>query len=259
MTAVARDGLSVSIVTVVLNRAQELERNLRSVAEQDYPWREHIVIDGGSTDGSVALLRDRAAQLGAWCSEADDGIADAMNKGATLAGGDLLLFLHADDRFTDPHALGRAMAQVKDVDHIWAFDVLFGDGATQLRLRPRAFNGWAHLRNPLPHQGVLCPRRVFDALGGFDSRWRISMDYDLWLNAMAMGIPLARVADVFSHMGSSGISSRRDWAGLRARLAEERAVQESYLQGWSGRLLHWLFWPPYLTYRRVRAWLGGAA
>jgi glycosyltransferase len=251
-TGSSTETVKISVITAVFNGAATLARTIDSVAGQDYPDLEYIVIDGGSTDGSLEVLASRAGSIDHWISEADSGIADAMNKGIASSNGELLLFLHADDYLAGPDAVSRAMEWVNDTEHLWAFDLLFGEGSGQRRLRPRPFNAWAWFRNPLPHQGVLCPRFVFDRLGPFDARWRISMDYDFWLRAMAAGVQLERVGQTLSVMGSGGVSSCQAWAGLKARLDEDRAIQRVHARGWGLRLAYGLFWPSYLVYRRVR-------
>lgn len=245
----------VSVITAVLNGADTLPQTIRSVACQDYRHVEYIVVDGGSSDGTLALLERHGDVVDRWVSGPDSGIGEAMNKGLALASGDLLLFLHADDRLADCQALSRIMSLVLDLNHVWACEVRFGAGPGQGRLRPRPFNAWAHLRNPLPHQGVLFPRALLKRLGGFDTDLRISMDYDLWLRVMAAGVPLARLDETISVMGAEGISSRLDWPGLRARFSEERAVQLRHAPSAWWRLLYRLFWPAYLGYRRLGALL----
>src|SRR6266699_7076762 len=101
--------LKISVVTPSYNQAQYLETTLRSVLEQDYPHLEHIVIDGGSTDSSVAVLQRDSSRLAHWCSEKDRGQADANAKGFQRATGDILCWLNSDDVFL-PGAL-RAVAE----------------------------------------------------------------------------------------------------------------------------------------------------
>jgi glycosyltransferase involved in cell wall biosynthesis len=244
------------VITVVLNGEASLSRLFDSVAHQDYLNLQYIVVDGGSADGTLDVIAAHRSSINVVIRGPDSGIAEAMNKGLAEAKGDFVLFLHADDRFVDSHALSRVMPYLQDTNRIWACEVLFGEGGTQRRLRPRPFNFWARLRNPLPHQGVLFPRRLFDQLGVFDTRWRISMDYELWLLAMSALIPLVRVPEVISVMGDTGVSSRRDWTGLRARLNEERSMQRRYAPNRQWRLVYAFFWPAYLAYRRFRCWLG---
>ena len=248
----AATSYRVSVVTAVRNDRDGLRRTLESITAQRYPAVEAVVIDGGSSDGSVAVLQEYADRLHYWVSEPDTGIADAMNKGLARAGGDLVLFLHAGDRFADDGALERAMAHVTDTGSIWAFDILHGSAGRYRRTSPRPFNAWTWLKNPLPHQGVLCPRGVFAELGGFDTSLKIDMDYDFWLRAYRAGCKLRRVTEVLAIMDDGGISSRRDWPGLSARFREERRVQLRHAQASPWRWLYRLYWPLYLGYRRLR-------
>ena len=89
----------ISVVTVVLNATGEIQRTLGSVQEQEYKNVEHIVIDGGSTDGTVEIIRQARAGLGFWSSQPDSGIYQAMNRGLSKASGDLIGMLNAGDRY----------------------------------------------------------------------------------------------------------------------------------------------------------------
>jgi glycosyltransferase involved in cell wall biosynthesis len=246
----------VTVITAVLNDEAGLRRTLESIAAQTYPAVEAIVIDGGSTDGTQEVLRQYAERISYWVSEPDSGIAEAMNKGLAQAAGDLVLFLHGDDCFVDDQSLERAMAYVTDTDSIWAFDILHGSDGRLVRRSPRPFNLWTWFKNPLPHQGVLCPLDVFRALGAFDPSLMIDMDYDFWLRAYRAGIGLKRVPEVLAIMNDAGVSSRRDWPGLSARFREERLVQMRHAQASRWRWLYTLYWPLYLGYRRLRLLLG---
>lgn len=242
----------VSIITAVLNGVGTLSQTIRSIGGQDYPPIEYIIVDGGSHDGTLGLIERAKDVVDRFVTGPDSGIAEAMNKGIAQATGDLVLFLHSDDHFVDNTALTRALANIDSLDAIWAFDILFDDGIRQTRRTPRPFNAWTRFKNPLPHQGVLCPRRVFDKLGLFDSSFRIDMDYDFWLRAYLAGVPLFRVPEVLAVMGAGGVSSRCDWAGLAARLREERQIQSKHADSMIWRGLYLVFWPLYLSYRRLR-------
>ena len=244
-------GYKVTVVTAALNAASTIRGTLDSVAIQDYPKIEHIVVDGGSTDGTLNEIASVAKYLDHVITGPDSGIADAMNKGVQLATGDLVVFLHADDRFVDKGALRRAVAHIDDLDAIWAFDILFGEGDASVRCAPRPFNPWVRFKNPLPHQGVLCPRRWFRELGGFDESFLIDMDYEFWLRAYLAGVTLCRVPEALAVMGEGGISSQRDWNGLNARFEEERRVHTKHAQGLLWRSIYAAYWPLYLIYRRM--------
>lgn len=257
MHAEPRARYKVSIITAVLNARATLAQTIASIAAQDYPALEYIIVDGGSTDGTREVIADWRDRVDVLIEEQDSGIAEAMNKGLARASGDLVLFLHADDRLADDAALTRAVSAIDSSDAIWAFDILFGTVGHPRRYSPRPFNAWTRFKNPLPHQGVLCPRRLYDRLGGFDPSLKICMDYEFFLRAYLAGITLRRVPTILAVMGSAGVSSRRDWDGLRARLGEERRVQARHAGGAAWRAVSALYWPLYLSYRRVRALRGG--
>ena len=99
--------MKFSIITVTYNSAPTLEHTIRSVASQDYPGKEHIIIDGGSTDGTLAITGRHKALLGKVVSEKDNGLYDALNKGISLAEGNAIVILHSDDFFADEKVLSR--------------------------------------------------------------------------------------------------------------------------------------------------------
>lgn len=242
-----------SVITPTFNAAAHLEQNIKSVAEQSCSTVEHIVVDGGSSDGTIEILRRYKHHLTAWVSEPDEGIADAMNKGVSRARGRFILFLGADDYFVDPDALETASSVINGEDHIWCFPVLFkhSDGAEKV-MRPRQFSWWTNIKLPFPHQGVICPAWIFRDIGQFDTRYRIQMDYDLLLRAYRAGVK-AKLADhVLTVMRDTGISSRSDWKGLSERLAEEHRVHIDHTKSPLQRIGYRLFFRFYLAYRRCR-------
>jgi glycosyltransferase involved in cell wall biosynthesis len=98
----------ISIITPVLNAKKTLEKAIKSVISQDYPNKEHIIIDGGSTDGTVDLIRQYKNHIAYWISEPDDSAARATNKGITIATGEIICFLFGDDWF-EPHTFPKIL------------------------------------------------------------------------------------------------------------------------------------------------------
>jgi glycosyltransferase involved in cell wall biosynthesis len=181
---------TLTIVTPCLNAAATIEATLASVRAQDYPHLEHIVVDGGSTDGTLEIL-ERAEGI-RWISEPDRGLAHAMNKGIAMAGGDVIGEINADDVY-EPGALravGEAFRDNPGAAWLTGYCRII-DGAGQEIRRPvtaykNAFLRRFSLRLYLTHNFVSAPatffrRDVLQDIGGFDERYRISVDYDLQL------------------------------------------------------------------------------
>lgn len=245
----------ISIITAALNHAEHLEGCLQSVFMQRGASFEHIVIDGRSTDGSVAILNQWSDRLTYWISEPDKGIGDAMNKGLLKAKGDWLLFLHADDQLLTDHSLQDVATVLNRTKaDIVGLPIRFGSEKTNRVITPRGANTWLRLKTGFLHQGTFIRRTVFDEVGLYDINLRVAMDYDFFLRAWLRGVSI----DTFSQpiptlMRNTGRSSQLDWPSLAKRFAEERAVQERYCTSTLQRSVYALYWALYLPYRKVRS------
>jgi GT2 family glycosyltransferase len=246
----------ISVITATYNACASIQKCLLSVASQVGVSIEHIVIDGGSQDGTVDILREHDGELAFWCSEPDDGIADAMNKGVAHATGKWVIFIHADDCLTGPDVLAQALRKVSVDADIAVFPVFFGTESNYRLVHPRPVGYLTHFKMGMCHQGMLVRREVFQRIGGFDTSFKICMDYDHVLRALHRG---ARVftgdAPALSYMSNGGVSSRTDWSGVYRRMQEERRVNEKYAQSGLLRGVLRVYWWLYLPYRRLRALL----
>lgn len=176
----------VSIVTVALNAAETIGATLDSVRLQTHRSTRQIVIDGGSTDGTVNVIGRHAASDAIVVSEPDGGLYDAMNKGIGLADGDFVLFLNAGDvllhRDTVERALNAASERPADA---------YCGGVVWVNAASGAARIWHHgrvtpcslYRSSVPHQGMLCRREMFERVGKFDLSFRIVADYEWCLRA----------------------------------------------------------------------------
>lgn len=252
-----RDGPLISVVTAALDALGPLRETVASVAAQDFAGREHIVVDGGSSDGTRAWLARQGPAV-RWVSEPDDGIADALNKGVAMARGEYVLVLQAGDVLLGADRLRAAATRLArpDAPDVLVCDVLFGASGRTRRLsagRPAR----RLLFKPVCHQGVFARRALFGRIGGFDPAYRISMDYEFLMRARRAGARVAAAPILLSRMPDDGISSRRDWPSLARRFAEERRIHLAHCPGPGMRLVYALYWPAYLGYRRLRAALAG--
>jgi GT2 family glycosyltransferase len=242
----------ISIVTVCLNPGSHLLECLDSVARQSWREYEHIVIDGGSTDGSAAAL-EQVGGLAYWHSKPDGGIADAMNQGLARARGEWLLFLHADDYLTGPGALGEvAGVLAASGADVVAFPIHYGQPGKLRVITPRGPGPWLLFKTGFLHQATFIRRAVFERIGGYRTEYRIAMDYEFFLRAWRRGIPMQTSdATIPTVMRDTGVSARRDWPSLQRRLAEERAVQLGLAPAWPLRWTYRVYWALYPAYKRL--------
>lgn len=229
----------ISIITVCYNSAQTIGASLQSVATQCYEHVEHVIVDGGSTDGTVEVVKDWPHHTIRLLSEPDDGIYDAMNKGLALATGDIVGFLHSDDLYTNEETLSRVAQAFDDP----AVDAVYGDlvyvrkedtnavvryweaGAFD---RARFSSGWMP-----PHPTVFVRNSIYRRLGGFDKRYRIAADYDLILRFFARNsLHFAYIPEVLIKMRVGGISNRSLKTVLWKSQEDLLALRRNQIGGW---------------------------
>lgn len=180
----------ISIIIATLNCVHTLQQCLDSVARQTYSPLELIVIDGGSTDGTIDILQTNTPRISYWESEKDRGICHAWNKGVSHAHGDWLCFLGADDRLWNDDVLERVARYLRDAYP--SFRVVYGKVAVTNNLgeilkidgRPweqcRADYRW---QMTIPHPGTFQHRKLFDDRG-FDESFRVAGDYEFLLREL---------------------------------------------------------------------------
>lgn len=201
----------VSIVTVVFNGAALLQETMRSVWNQTYDNIEYIVVDGGSTDGTVELLKNAEGRIDRWMSEPDKGIYDAMNKGLALAQGEYVWFLNAGDTAASPDLLKEIFNQFGNSSDFYygPTQLVHEDGRlgkvvhppAELRLRDM-YRGMA-----VSHQSIILRRRFsFE----YSLEYRLIADQKWVIDAMEAGAKGKNTQTIMSHYLLGGISSRRE-------------------------------------------------
>jgi len=215
----------ISVVTVVRNRADLVERTIKSVLEQTYPHIEYIVIDGASTDGTVDVLRRYDDRIDYWVSESDGGIFDAMNKGAGFVKDPdaYVYFANSDDSLYSPFALERLVAGGDGADIVYGKMVVTDGNASTVIGREVVLRDLAG--ETLNHPATLTRRRVFDEVGKFDTSFRIAGDYDFLVRCFARGVTTRFVPEIVSRMQMGGISEAQYLLSCKER---KRVVREQF-------------------------------
>jgi glycosyltransferase involved in cell wall biosynthesis len=214
--------LKISIITVCLNSAATMRDAIESVLSQTYEDVEYIVVDGGSTDRTMSIVREYEGRIAKIVSEPDKGIYDAMNKGIRLATGDVVGILNSDDFFEDPRVLQDVAASFKSQS---ATDVVFGDvvfvrpgdlsevvrfyGASHFEPWKLRF-GWMP-----PHPATFIRRRVYEKAGLYETSYKIAADYEMFVRLLLVRkVTFARINRVLVRMRSGGTST----AGVRSSI-----------------------------------------
>jgi glycosyltransferase involved in cell wall biosynthesis len=220
----------ISLVTPVWNSARYLEATLRSVLSQGYPNLEYIVVDGGSTDGSLDIIRKYAPQLNAWGSEPDRGMYDAINKGFARSSGDLMGWISATDML---HAgslfvIGSVFRTFPQVEWITGRPTGFSDdGMAAEILKLRRWSRWAFLAGAnryIQQESTFWRRSLWERAGGrVDDSRRNASDFELWVRFFRY----ARLYSVDALIG--GFRSHPDSIGLQ-NLAECHRIHEEIIE-----------------------------
>ena len=214
---VQRAGLA-SVITVSYNSAGTIGKTIESVAGQTYPNVEYIVVDGGSRDGTVDLLRQLDAHIDVWISESDNGISDAFNKGISLASGEYVAIVNSDD-WLEPDHLRIAVEELRrtNADFVFGDLMLHARGGQRVNLfvgEPSYASRIVHYMPYLNHPTVVCRSAVFDKVGLFDTALRTAMDYDWLLRLHRAGGKGFYSARMLGHMTLEGESDRNFHSAL---------------------------------------------
>nr|WP_245925533.1 glycosyltransferase family 2 protein [Arcticibacter pallidicorallinus] len=176
----------MSVVTVVYNNVQDIERTIRSVVDQTYQNIEYIVIDGGSTDGTLDILHRHESRISKLISEKDAGIYDAMNKGLALATGDYVLFMNSGDEIYAPDTVAKIFASADNADIYYGETEMYNERWESLgRRRHQAPERLRHSSfrygMSVSHQAIYIRRSLVIP---YDPRYQLSADIDWILNAI---------------------------------------------------------------------------
>jgi glycosyltransferase len=230
--------MKISVVTAVYNRVGTIDAAIKSVQRQTYSDVEHVVQDGGSTDGTLAAIARLSNGATKVISERDAGIYDAINRGIARATGDVIGLMHSDDAFANDEVLEKVAACFSapriegiygDLQYVAANDPEriirdWRSGEYDISLLKR---GWMP-----PHPTVYLRREVFDRLGLYDTSFSIAADYDAMLRYLVQGnIKLTYIPEVLVRMRLGGESNRSIEHILRKSREDLRAIRKNGVGG----------------------------
>ncbi len=228
----------IAVITICYNDRDGLARTMASVFEQSCQEVEYIVVDGGSTDGSVQLIKASAEQLDHWVSERDGGIFDAQNKGWRMASAPWVLFLNAGDTLAAADVLEKALSAIAPGTTIAYGDLELSDdrGVYRTKRYPaRITTAWL-MKEALPHPAQFIRRETLLAQGGYDTTYRIAADHAFITRLLHEGDPVLQKLDlVVSRFDTRGMSS--DPAQRQRLLAERKEIQRRY----APRFWYWIY------------------
>lgn len=205
----------ISIITPSFNQAQYIETTIRSVLLQGYPRVEYIVIDGGSTDGTIDIIRKYEPWLAYWVSEHDEGQAHAIIKGFERAKADIFAWLNSDDQYLREafHSAARVFLERPDLDLLYGdCEMIDAEGRRIDYIEGRTGDLMDLLAQDfIPQPSAFFRRRAWETVGGLDVSLRFILDFDLWIRMMLDGIQSLYVPVPFSRFRWHGVSkSNRD-------------------------------------------------
>lgn len=259
--------LKFSIITISYNSEKTIERTIESVLSLVYPNVEYLVVDGASTDNTVDIIKRYEPQFKGrmkWVSERDRGIYDAMNKGIRMATGDIIGIVNSDD-WLEVNALDLVAKAFKDIGKdnyaLYCGDIIFH--LSNGKLKRMDANISAFKKNAplwimvgIRHPATFVPHKVYDKIGLFNDRMRLSADQDFILRCHFNGIKFYHVNGVLSNMASGGISTDNTRASLEASIHDRKIMlDENNIHGF---MRFWLWYPWRLrvtlsrVYKRIR-------
>ena len=213
----------LSIITVTYNAENTLERTIKSVQEQTYPFVEHVIVDGNSTDNTVRVIQKYDNEKLVWISEPDEGLYHAMNKGISISSGNYLCFLNAGDTFHSIDSVESIMSAIKDSDNIP--DIIYGETAIvdnngkflhMRRLKAPDKLNWKSFKQGMVvcHQAFIANRKnVIE----YNTGYRFSSDFDWCIEVMKRSSSIYNTKTTLINYLNEGLTTMNRKASLKER------------------------------------------
>jgi glycosyltransferase involved in cell wall biosynthesis len=236
--------MKISIITINLNNIRGLGKTIESVFDQAFYELEYLVIDGGSTDGSVELLQQNNDRIAYWISEPDSGVFQAMNKGIRKATGEYLLFLNSGDFLLHDHVLNSVFKGNPQEDILCGTSLITRNGTPLYYSAPPDFFTLRFFCNRnIPHQSTFIKRNLFEKHGYYREDFKIKSDYEFWIRAIILNNCNTRKLNILiSDYNLEGISSDPGNVSL-ARTEMKKALELNIPQPIWGDYIAWFEYP----------------
>jgi glycosyltransferase involved in cell wall biosynthesis len=229
--------MKVSVITVCFNSQATIQSCIQSVKNQDYPMIEHIFIDGGSTDFTINFIKENLGQFSQFLSESDDGIYDAMNKGLSLATGDVICFLNSDDQYCNDKVISTVVHEIysNQLDALTSDVIFFRKNNPNKVIRkfdssrfsPEDFS-WGAMP---AHPGLFLTKEVVAHTGFFKPSYKIAGDFDYMIRAFyKKDLKYKHLPKVTVKMMHGGISTMGFYSKVLLNIEMLRACRENRIK-----------------------------
>ena len=230
--------MNFSIITCTWNSAAFLAKSISSVMGQDGSKFEYIFVDGGSTDGTLEMIRAIPRKV-ILIENIRGGISRAMNAGIEAATGDVIAHLHSDDYYAHPKVLSNVACALERDNAAWLFGRCLTDIDGKLLTEGHAIPSYGYRRllkgNFIPHPATFVRRSLFAQAGNFDERIKYAMDYDLWLRLGKLALPVQldeHLAVFRAHSASlstaNKMASFEDDFAVRMKYVDRTVLSQAY-------------------------------
>jgi glycosyltransferase involved in cell wall biosynthesis len=227
--------MRISIITVCFNSVKTIESAIQSVIQQNYVDLEYIIIDGGSNDGTIEIIKKYRDKISKYISEPDRGIYDAMNKGIGMATGEIVGILNSDDLFNNENVISSIVSVFQKGKYLNAViaDVVFFNGNNKV-IRNYSSKNWSGKKFAWgfmpPHPSFFCKRSVYEEFGLYKIDYKIAADYEILIRFLLINeINYKYVSMITTKMRLGGASSKNLNSIITLNREIKRACFENHI------------------------------
>ncbi len=218
----------ISIITVNYNNLEGLKKTIESVSNQTWQEFEHIIIDGGSTDGSAAYIESKTQLFEYWISEPDTGVYHAMNKGIAKASGEYLLFLNSGDHFYNNKVLAQNQQEIKDRDIIYFNLQVVEEHKIFIKEYPEVLSFSYFVEDTLPHPATFIAKSTFGKTNFYKEDFKILSDWKFFIDSICRyNLSYKKINATLSTFYIGGMSSNPSNRVLKEN-EKQQVLQEEY-------------------------------